>query len=200
MREILHQGGPILWVIIGCGLAAFITFVERGLHLHRARIKADDFLKGILNILGRNNVDEALTISEETPGPVARIVRTAILHRDSSRAEIEAVLVDAGLSEVSRLETRVGVIAVVAQVAPLLGLLGTVYGLLGLLGDLGASQWQQAGVVSGLHRALITTAAGLLVAIPCYAAYHLVVGKIESLVVDMERAASDILAFLTSPK
>ena len=51
MREILHQGGPILWLILGCGIAAFVTFIERGLHLHRARIKADDFLKGILNIL-----------------------------------------------------------------------------------------------------------------------------------------------------
>jgi biopolymer transport protein ExbB len=187
-------------LIFLCGAAAFATFVERGFHLHRARIKSDDFLKGILNILKAGNIEEAVTICEETPGPVARITRTAILHRSDSRDILEAAVDDSGLSEISRLEARVGVIATVAQVAPLLGLLGTVFGLMTLLGDMEASQWQSAAVTLGLKRALVATAAGLVVAIPCYAAYNLVVAKIESLVVEMERAASEIVAFLTSRK
>ena len=69
-----------------------------------------------------------------------------------------------------------------------------------ILGDMEASVWQPATVTAGLRMALITTAAGLTVAIPCYAAYNLVVGKIEALVVDMEQAASEILAFLAGRK
>ena len=85
-----------------------------------------------------------------------------------------------------------------AQIAPLFGLLGTVLGMMTLLGDMEASYWQAGEFTQGLRRALITTAAGLTVAIWCYAAYNLVVTKIEALVIDMERASSEILAFLTA--
>lgn len=200
MREFLHQGGPVLWVILGLGVVAFFTFVERGFHLHRARIMSEDFLKGILNILRRKNVEEALAICEETPGPVARITKTAILHRESEREFLESAVSEAGLSEISRLEARAGVIATVGQIAPLFGLLGTVLGLLTLLEDVEASYWQAKQVAEGLRMALITTGAGLTIAILCYASYNLVVAKIESLVVDMKRASSEILAFLTSSK
>ena len=201
MRDILQCSGPVLWVVVLillCGIAAFAAFIERGLHLHRARIKSEDFLTGILNILKAGNVEEAVTICDETPGPVAMITRTAILHRSGSREMLEAAVNESGRSELSRLEIRVGIITTVAQIAPLLGLLGTVFGLMTLLGDMEASQWQSAAVTLGLKHALIATAAGLMVAIPCYAAYNLVVGKIESLVLEMERAASEIVAFLTS--
>lgn len=201
MQDMMQCSGPVLWVVIlifVCGLAAFAAFVERGFHLHRARIKSDDFLRGIFNILKAGNIEEAVTICEETPGPVARIARTAILHRADSREMLEAAVNDSGLSEISRLETHVGVISIVAQVAPLLGLLGTVFGLMTLLGDMEASQWQSAAITLGLKKALVATAAGLVVAIPCYAAYSLIIGKIESQVIEMEQTASEIIAFLTS--
>jgi biopolymer transport protein ExbB len=153
-----------------------------------------------LNILKAGNVEEAVAICDETPGPVAMITRTAILHRSGSREMLEAAVDESGRSELSRLEVRVGVIATVAQIAPLLGLLGTVFGLMTLLGDMEASQWQSATVTLGLKHALIATAAGLMVAIPCYAAYNLVLGKIESLVLEMERAASELVAFFMSRK
>lgn len=203
MRDIFQCSGPVLWVVMLiflCGIAAFAAFVERGFHLHRARIKSEDFLTGILNILKAGNVEEAVTICDETPGPVAMITRTAILHRSGSREMLEAAVHESGRSELSRLQVRVGVIVTVAQIAPLLGLLGTVFGLMTLLGDMEASQWQSATVTLGLKHALVATAAGLLVAIPCYAAYNLLTGKIETLVLEMERAASEIVAFLTSGK
>lgn len=198
MSEFLDQGGPVLWVILGLGVAAFVAFVERGFHIHRARIMADDFVSGILNVLRRKHVDEALTICEETPGPVARLVKTAVLHRESEREFLESAVNEAGLSEIARLESRAGVIATVGQIAPLFGLLGTVLGLLTLLGGVEDTHWQAKRVAEGLRMALITTGAGLTVAILCYASYNLVVAKIEALVVDMERASSAVLAYLTS--
>jgi len=200
MIEMFKSGGPIIWVILLSGIAALVAFIERGFHLHRARIKSDDFLKGILNILKGRNVDEALTICEETSGPVARIVKAAIIHRDAGRAGIEAAIAKSGLTEISRMESRVGIIATVAQAAPLLGLLGTVFGLMTMLDNLQETQWQAAKIADGLKAALAATAAGLIVAIPCYAAYNLVAAKIEALVVDMEKAASEITAFLADSK
>jgi len=200
MRQLLYESGPMLWVIMVCGLVGFIAFVERGFHLHRAKIKSDDFVGGILNILRRNNIEEALAICEETPGPVARVVQTSILHRDSGHEFLEASVNDAGLSEISRLEIRLGAIATVAQIAPLLGLLGTVLALRTLVGGFAGSQWHwEASVMSeGLNQALATTAAGLAVGIPCYAFYNLLAGKIEALVIDMERASSQLVAFFSS--
>lgn len=199
MKAILQQGGPILWVIAVCGLAALAVFIERSLHLHRARIKFEDFLKGIFNVLRRNHVAEALAICEDTPGPVAFVVRTAILHRDRSMPEIQTALHDAMVREVSRMERRLVVIATVAQIAPLLGLLGTVLGLVDSLLWLQADLplIRSADLMNGLMKSLACTAGGLMVAIPCHAAFNLLVIKIDRLVLDMEQAAAESILFLT---
>lgn len=198
MMDLFIQGGPVFWIIVACGLTALIVFVERALHLHRARIKFEDFLKGIFNILRRRNIEEALTICDETPGPVAYIVRIAILHRSADREAMRTAIQDAGAAEISRLERRLVIIATVAQITPLLGLLGTVLGLISCLLTLytSAPLVQSADVFGGVMRALVTTAAGLIVAIPCYAAFNLLVLKIDRLVLDMEMASSEILSVL----
>jgi len=195
--DLINRGGPVLWVILASGLAAFFVFIERALHLHRARIRSEDFLKGIFTILKRENIDEALTICDETPGPVAYLVKTAILHRGNRNA-LRSSVDDAGSAEISRMERRLVVIASVAQIAPLLGLLGTVLGMVEalLVMQHQSPLIQTADVMGGMMRALVTTAAGLTVAIPCYAAFNLLVIKIDRIVLDMERAASEIVAFL----
>jgi biopolymer transport protein ExbB len=197
---LLQMGGPVLWIILAFGLLAFIVFLERSLHLHRARIRYEDFLEGIFNILKRQNVQEALSICEDTPGPVAYLVKTAILHRADDKAEVQTAVKNASAAEISRLERRLVVIATVAQIAPLLGLLGTV---INLVGGLVVMQEQapliQTGDVSaGLMQALITTGAGLMVAIPCYVAFNLLVIKVDRIVLDMERAASEIVGFVAA--
>ncbi len=199
MFDLLKEGGPILWLCVASGVVALVVFIERALHLHKARIKSEDFLKGIFNILRRENITEALTICEETPGPVAYVVKTAILHRDDKKDAIREAVEDASVGEISRMERRLVVIATVAQIAPLLGLLGTVLGMVEslIIMTQQAPLVQSADVLKGLMKALVTTAAGLTVAIPCYAAFNLLVVKIDRIVLDMERAGSEIIAFLT---
>lgn len=196
--DIVKQGGPILWVILASGVLALGVFVERALHLHRARIRSEDFLKGIFNILRRKNVTEALAICEETPGPVAYIVRTAILHRDDPKEDLRSAVDDASLAELSRMERRLVVVATVAQIAPLLGLLGTILGMVEALLVImrQAPLIQSVHLTGGLIRALVTTAAGLTVAIVSYVSFNLLVLKIDRVVLDMERAASEVIAFL----
>ena len=197
MFELLQQGGWIVWVILVSGLLALVVFLERVLHLHRARIKSEDFLMGICNNLRHGNIQEATTLCDETPGPVAYVIKTAIVHRHADKEGIRSAIENAGRTEISRMERRLVVIATVAQTAPLFGLLGTVLGLIKSLMIMkqNAPLVQPLDVVGGLMQALVTTAAGLAVAVPCYVAFSFLVGNVEKIVLDMERAASDILGF-----
>lgn len=199
-QEILRQAGPLVLVILGCGILAFGVFIERSLHLHRARIRSDDFMKGIFNILRRGNMPEALAICEETPGPVAYLVKTAILHRHDTSETLRNTLADVRISEISRMERRLVVVATVAQIAPLLGLLGTVIGMANSVMVLQrqAPLVQTIDLLDGLFAALVTTAAGLMVAIPSYVAFNLLVLRIDRIVLDMDRAASETIAFLSA--
>jgi biopolymer transport protein ExbB len=196
--DILKLGGVVIWVILAIGILALGVFIERSFKLHVARIRADDFVSGVINILRRNNIKEAITICEDTTGPVAHIVRTAIMHRNADKDDLIRILEDASQAEISRMERRLVVIATIAQVAPMLGLLGTVLGLLDgfLVMRASAPLVQSVHFTDSMLKALTTTAAGLIVAIPCYAAYNLLVIKIDRIVLDMERARSAMLAFL----
>ena len=198
MLGILRDGGPMAWVLLLASVAAAVVFFERLLYLHRAQIKTGDFLRGIFTILRRQNRVEAIAICDETPGPVARVIRAAILHMDGSPAEVRHAIRESALAEIPRIERHVGVLGVIAQTAPLLGLLGTVLGMMQMFltlqqkaplihaGDLGAGLWT----------ALIATAAGLSVAIASHVGYSFLVGRVESLALDMEHAALEMIAFI----
>ena len=202
MFMLMQKGGIIMWLIFALFIIGVLVFLERAFHIHRARIKAADFLKGICNILRRGNIEEAISICEETPGPVACIVRAAILNHSRKRKIIECAVNDAALTEISRIERRFGILATIATAGPLLGLLGTVVGMIqALLLFEGKFPLLHPGdIASGLWPALLTTAAGLIVAIISYAAYNLLVSKLEYLVLDMEMASGEIITFLTNPE
>lgn len=201
MLELIHKGGPVMWLIFAASFLGVAVFLAKLYDLHRAQIRSSDFLKGIYNILNRHNIVEAVSICEETPGPVAGIVRAAILRHDEERPVIAQAIEEAGLAEVPRLERNLTVLATLAQITPLLGLLGTVLGMIQVLRiiEQKAPLVHAGDVLGGLWQALLTAAAGLAVAIPAYAGYNLLVSRVESIVLDMERAAVDILAYLTSP-
>jgi biopolymer transport protein ExbB len=196
--EMLREGGPVLWILIVCGVVAPVVFLERLLHLRRARIRYGDFLGGVFNILGSGKTDEALVLCEETPGPVAHLMRTAILHRDVPREALRDALESAGSAEISRLERRLAFMATIVQIAPLLGLLGSFLGVLETVLVLRrqAPLVQAADVSGGLVRALVNAIAGLMVAIPAYAMFNLLVTRIDRIVLDMQQAASEITAFM----
>ena len=201
MEKIVMQGGPLLWLIMAGGLAALIIFFERWFHIHRAKIKTDDFLNGIFNILGRHNIAEALTICKETPGPVAYLARTAVMHVNQQPVLIERAIDEAALTEIARLERHFSILATIAHVAPILGLLGTV---IGMIQSFIAIQQKSplaaaSDLAGGVWMALITTAAGLFVAVFSYLGYNLLVSKTTAIVLDMERAANEITGFLSGP-
>jgi biopolymer transport protein ExbB len=189
------EGRFVVWLILFTGAVGIVVFVQRILHYHRAQINSTEFLNGVRNVLRRDNVVEAISICDATPGPVARLVKTAILNRDHGRDRVREAIEEAGLVEVPRLEEKLALLATIAQLAPLFGLFGTVLGFIQIFQKI-----QQAGVYAhigsfsnGIWQALICTAAGLAVAIPTHAAYNYLVSRVNSIVLDMERAATEIV-------
>ena len=194
----LSQGGWMIWVIVLASAIAIVVFIERVLHYHRAQINSMEFLNGVRNVLKRDNVVEAISICDATPGPVARLVKVAILNRDKGREGMRESLEEAGLVEVPTLEDKLTLLATIAQIAPLLGLLGTVLGFIKIFSVL-QSQVRvptMQDLSGGVWQALICTAAGLAVSIPCYAAYNYLVSRVNAIVLDMEKAATEITNIL----
>ncbi len=196
---LLTHGGPVIWLILFAAAIALAVFVERVLYCHRSQINSAEFLNGVRTVLKRDNVVEAISICDATPGPVARIVKTAILNRDRGRDRVREAVEEAGLTEVPRLEEHLNLLATIAQIAPLLGLLGTLLGFMEIF-----SQMQEAGLYAhieqlshGVWRALVCAAAGIAVAIPAHAAYNYLVSRINKIVLDMERAAGEIVNVVT---
>ena len=199
MFDLMRLGGPVMWLLAAAGIIAVVLFIERGFHVHRARIKTQDFIKGVANILKRRNYAEAITICEETPGPVACIMRAAIMHRAQTKDLIQRAIDQAALIEIARIERRLAMLAAIGQAAPLLGLFGGVLGLISAFlivqskgplvhaGDLAAGMWQ----------ALITAAAGIAVALFCNLSHNLLVSKVDAIVLDMELAAGEIMNLFT---
>jgi biopolymer transport protein ExbB len=196
----LAQYGFVFWIIVILGIDSFVTFLTRILQLRRAQIDYADFIKGICNVLKNGNVDEAIMICEETPGPVAAVVLTAIRHRHADCTALREAVDNAGRAEISRMERRQAAIAITCQIAPLLGLLGTLFGVLKIVHAAHAQSplVQSVDLTTGLMQALVSTIAGLLVAIPCHAMYAILMVRIERIVIDMEAAAAEIVAYLTS--
>ena len=199
MLPLFFKGGPMLWVILLASATAVMVFIERALYCHRAQINSTEFLNGVRTVLKRDNIVEALSICDATPGPVARLVKTAILNRDHGRERVRESLEEAGLSEVPRLEEKLNLLVTIAQLAPLLGLLGTVLGFIKIFRELEA-----AGLMANVHslsagvwEALICTAAGLAVGIPAHAGYNYLVSRVNDIVLDMEKSATEIVNIVT---
>src|SRR5271169_729424 len=130
MPFLIAHGGPVIWLILIAAAIALVVFVERALFCHRSQINSTEFLNGVRTVLKRENVVEAISICDATPGPVARLVKTAILNRDRGRDRVREAIEEAGLAEVPRLEEKLDLLATIAQIAPLLGLLGTIIGFI----------------------------------------------------------------------
>jgi biopolymer transport protein ExbB len=192
---LLTNGGLMLWLILATSAIALSVFVERLLHYHREHINTAEFLNGVRTVLKRDNTVEAISICDATPGPVPRLVKTAIIVRDQGRERVREAIDDAGLVEVPRLEEKLTILATIAQIAPLLGLIGTVMGFMHVFDEM-----QQSGLTAdvqklakGVWKALICTGAGLAVAAVAYAFYNYLVARVNDLVLEMEKSATEIV-------
>src|ERR1041385_539505 len=199
LPALLAKGGLMLWLILVASAVAVAVFIERFLHCHRSQINSMEFLNGVRNVLKRDNVVEAISICDAMPGPVARLVKAAILNRDKGRERVREAVEEAGLTEVPQLEEKLNLLATIAQIAPLLGLLGTIIGFIRAFMQIQTDGlYAHVGALSmGIWEALICAAAGIAVAIPVHAGYNYLISRVSKIVMDMERAAGEIVNIVT---
>jgi biopolymer transport protein ExbB len=196
--SVFAKGGPMMWVLLALGLLGLMLFIERTLYLHRGHIGAKAFVEGVKNILAKRRLIEALTVCEETPGPVAAVVKAALLHADESAEAMRFNVQEAAIIELPALERRLGSIAAVAQVAPLVGLLGTVLGLIATFRafEQGGHYAMAQSLSAGMWQALLSVAGSLMLAIPAHLAHHFLSGRVRAIVRDIEWSGNEIMTYL----
>jgi len=200
--DLISLSSPVTVILIVIGILAGIIFLDRLIRLHRCHISTQDFLDGIYNVLRRGNTVEAITLCEDTPGPIPAVIRAAVLKSEDQPEDIERSIRTIGLIEIPRLEKGLTMLATAAKIAPMLGLLGTVLGMLEsmiVISD-GAPLIHVGDLSEGLWKALSTSALGLSIGIPAYAAYNFLVSRVENIIVDMEQAGLETLTFLIKLK
>jgi biopolymer transport protein ExbB len=190
-----RQGGPMMWPLLFFSLIALIAIIERFIVFARAKINVNEFLTKIRKaLLVNRNVKEAIKVCEQYQGPVASVMKAGLLRYGHTRDDIEKTIENAALYELDRLEKRLGVLATTANVAPMLGFLGTVVGMIQSFGTLAQAGLSNPGAVAaGIAVALITTAAGLSIAIPAQLGYNYFMSRINGFLRDIETASNMLL-------
>lgn len=185
-----------MWLLLGCSVIAIAIFLERLFYFHRARIDVGDLLFGLRNLIKNKAYAEALSECAATPGPAARVIHSAIRRYSSPRTELREIVQESGQLEVPKLEKHLAVLLTVAYIAPLIGLLGSVLGLVDTFVQINAVPGGFATVAEisqGVYEALITSAVGLMVAIPAFVFYSHLKAYAKSLMHDMESAGIEIV-------
>lgn len=197
MKELITQGGPLIFLLLGCSFLAVGVFLERFFHFHRSTIVVQDLIQGLGNLISRKNYAEALHVCAGTPGPVARVMKAVLTRHEAPRAELKEIAQEAGQLEVPRLERSLPVLLSIAYVAPLIGLLGTVLGLVDTFLPVAQNGYAtNTELARGVYRSLVTAAAGIAVAIPAYMLYAYLAQNVRTLMHDMERAGIEMVNLL----
>ncbi len=197
--DLIFQGGILMFPIMLTSVIALAITIERFVTLRRAAIDTRNFMDSLRTVLRQRRVPDAIELCEENDGSIARIMKAGLLKHDRSKEDIREAIEDAAHLEVPRLERYMSALATCASVAPLLGLLGTVQGMImafAKIQDL-KGQVNPSDLAEGIGNALITTAAGLTVAIPTLVVYNYFVSRVDNLVLEMEVSSSEMVELLT---
>jgi biopolymer transport protein ExbB len=190
MWELVRAGGPFMWPIIVCSIAAVGILLERLWTLQRKRVLPPELLKKVSDLAEKSQVTPKVLEALEKNSPLGRVLAAALANRHRGRAIMMERVEDTGRHVVHDLERFLSSLGTIASISPLLGLLGTVSGIIAafnavMLGGMG----DPSKLAGGISQALITTAGGLAVAIPSLIAYRYLRGKVERIVFEMEKIA-----------
>jgi len=190
----------IILLLIGlCSLVSFTIFIERLLHLNRSETDTNKFILSLRAPIKDGHIVEALKSYEATGGTIANIIKAGLLRHDRSKEQIEGAMEISGLVEIAHLEKNAKILSVIAHIVPLIGLLGTVLGFMQAFSEMrlsGLVDISASKIGEAMEYALVTTAAGLVVAIPSILAYNYIVSRIEGFILEIQTASHEIVNLL----
>ena len=199
--ELVKMGGPLMVPILLCSLFALGIVIEKLIHFSTIQTNAAQLKANVFGLIKNNKIKEAVQLCDANPSPVARILKAGVLKFGTPREEIKESMEDTSLFEIPKLENRLGALGTIAHISPLLGLLGTVTGMTTCFHTIqvraaSLNPVTPGDLAGGIGEALITTVAGLMVAIPTFVAYNYCVSRISRFTLEMERAATELVNFM----
>ncbi|MCA9408007.1 MAG: MotA/TolQ/ExbB proton channel family protein [Candidatus Omnitrophica bacterium] len=200
--QLILTGGPIMIPILICSLFSLAIIIEKFYYYTAIKTDVLSLKKNIFDQIKNNKIKGAIKLCDENRSPIAKILRAGIAKFGADRDEIKQSIEDVSLYEIPKLENRLGALATIAHITPLLGLLGTVTGMtisFHTIQERAASlnPVTPGDLAGGIGSALLTTVAGLMIAIPTYVAYNFFVGKTNQITLEMERAATELINYLS---
>lgn len=199
MFDVLLKGGPILWVILLLAVPVIAILVERLLYFRRIAADEDKLFARVKGAIEKGHYDEALAICDTVEAPLAGLIRAGVEFRALPEAELKEAIRDAALRELPQIERTIGVVNVIGNISPLMGLLGTVSGIISsfnVLGSFGAVS-DPSVLAKGISEALLTTAAGIVIAVPAMIVYAWLSGKANAVIARLEGQSNDMVRLIT---
>jgi biopolymer transport protein ExbB len=194
MLELFQKGGPLMYPILFCSILALAIFLERIWNYYRFQKNNPELLNEVDPLIADNKLEQASVACQRFGNPLSRVYATAIRMAGRSRDQIKAVVEETGSREVASLERYLGLLGTIAMITPLLGLLGTVLGMIRAFTVISVEGvGTPATLGGGISEALITTAAGLTVAIPTILLHKYLTGRVDRISLDLEVKALKVV-------
>lgn len=190
----------VLFVIGFCSFVGIAIFIERVLYLNKIDIDTDSFLIELRAAIENGDIAQAVQLCEKRPGAVSNIIRAGILQHERGKEYIENAMELRGMIEMAKMEKNARILSIIAHISPLIGLLGTVLGFIKAFGEMRMSSLVEISstqIGEAMEYALVTTAAGLVVAIPAVLAYNYIVSRVEGMSVEIQATAAEVVDLLT---
>lgn len=198
LGQFFVDGGWCMWPLLFCLVFGMAVVIERFYNLRRAAVDAEKFFKSLEEAMHSGGPDKAAEVCASTPGPVASVIHAGLLRLHRGLDHVEKAISNAGAVEMAFLERGMIWLATVANLAPMLGFLGTVSGMVNAFQAIKtAGDVEPTAVAGGIAEALITTVAGLVIAIPIQFFHNLFASRIDRIIVDMEEHTAAFVDMLS---
>jgi biopolymer transport protein ExbB len=201
LLDLIQRGGWVMYPILLCSLVALAIILERSWALRRGKVIPGSLVSSVNDLLVRRQYNDAAFLCQEGQNSAARLINQGLKMIGQPRLVFKDAMEDSGRRESIYLSAHLELLGVIAAISPLLGLLGTVSGMIDAFGAVAQAGLGNPGLLAGgIGQALLTTAAGLVVAIPAMVIHRLLLSRVETLTTDLEDLGSDLLEALAAPE
>ncbi|MCB1877849.1 MAG: MotA/TolQ/ExbB proton channel family protein [Chromatiales bacterium] len=197
ITNLIDKGGLLIYPLFFLLAWGLVIIVIKSFSLRYRRVINAKVVERIEQLVLEKKIPEATAYCKQHPTPMSRVVLAGLLNYEKSEAELKEILEEAGRQEVPGIRRHLTALGTIASVAPLLGLLGTVLGMIAVFSTISSQSSVNAGMLAGgISEALITTAFGMVIAMPTLAFYNFFISRVQVLIIEMERISLHMVALL----
>jgi len=194
MVSYILKGGFMMWPLLACSIISVAITIDRLLFFYRISIDEKQLMSELKSAVKNHNLKNAMSVCNRHPGPVARIMLVIVENFSQDKGEIERIIERESINEIPAAEKYIMGLAIIASISTLMGFTGTVTGMIRAFADIASRGVSSPSVVaSGISEALITTATGLIIAIPTIVFYHYFNYRVGRLTLEIAKCSNELL-------